>query len=269
LLLLAGRGEYLEKYYETATDLTRRGFDVYSFDWRGQGLSTRMLPNRQKGHVDTYDDYLDDLDFFVETIMLPGAKAPYVILAHSMGGHIALRYLERRADVFEKVVLTAPLIDLAMHPVLKTILRAYVWTSVKSGLGNRYVPGAGDSRHPGQVFENNKLTSDRARFESIGRLLAESPDLALGGVTHQWLLATFRSVDRLRQKDFAERIHIPMLIVAAGNDEIVSVKAQKAIRNRLPQCRLEILEKARHEILVEADEFRDLFWTAFDAFISN
>lgn len=269
MLLLAGRGEYLEKYHETATELTQRGFDVYSFDWRGQGLSSRMLANRQKGHVNTYDDYLNDLDFFVTTIMMPGAKAPFSILAHSMGGHIALRYLNRRPDIFEKVVLTAPLIDLAMPPVLKTILKAYVWVAVKVGLGNRYVPGAGDSRRPGQTFADNKLTSDRVRFENMRRLLKELPDLALGGVTHRWLLATFRSVGRLRKQDLAEKISIPVLIVAAGSDEIVSLKAQKALRNRLPQGRLETLLNARHEILVEADEFRDLFWRAFDSFISN
>jgi len=74
VLLLAGRGEYLEKYHETATDLIKRGFDVYSFDWRGQGLSSRMLPNRQKGFVRTYDDYLVDLDAFIQTIMLPSAS---------------------------------------------------------------------------------------------------------------------------------------------------------------------------------------------------
>ena len=32
VLLLAGRGEFLAKYCETATDLTGRGVDVYAFD---------------------------------------------------------------------------------------------------------------------------------------------------------------------------------------------------------------------------------------------
>ena len=62
------QGRISGKIQETAADLINRGFDVYSFDWRGQGLSSRMLPNRQKGFVKTYEDYLEDLDFFIQTI---------------------------------------------------------------------------------------------------------------------------------------------------------------------------------------------------------
>jgi len=54
VLLLSGRSEFLEKYFETVGELIQRGHDVYSFDWRGQGLSTRMLANRHKGFVRTY-----------------------------------------------------------------------------------------------------------------------------------------------------------------------------------------------------------------------
>ena len=49
VLLLNGRKEYLEKYHETICDLNDRGFAVVSFDWRGQGLSDRLLPDRNKG----------------------------------------------------------------------------------------------------------------------------------------------------------------------------------------------------------------------------
>jgi lysophospholipase len=269
VLLLSGRGEYLEKYQETAADLINRGFDVYSFDWRGQGLSTRMLANRQKGFVETYEDYLDDLDCFIQTIMMPGARAPYYLLAHSMGGHIGLRYLHDHPDMFKGAVLTAPLIDIAMPPAFKKVLRAYIRGATILGFGKQYVPGAGDHKQQRQRFQNNKLTSDRMRFERMNRQLTEMPDLALGGVTHQWLLATLRSVDRLREQGFAEKIETPVLIVAAGKDEIVSSKAQAVIQKRLPRCRLVNVENARHELLVETDEVRRLFWKVFDEFILN
>ena len=41
VLLLAGFSEFIEKYYETASDLHALGFAVIAFDWRGQGLSSR------------------------------------------------------------------------------------------------------------------------------------------------------------------------------------------------------------------------------------
>ncbi len=51
IILLSGRTEFMEKYTETIGILNQKGFDVYSFDWRGQGLSTRMLANMHKGFV--------------------------------------------------------------------------------------------------------------------------------------------------------------------------------------------------------------------------
>jgi len=267
VLLLTGRGEYLEKYVETVDDLTLRGYDVYSLDWRGQGLSSRMLSNRQKGFVHTYDDYLSDLTHFVETVIKSFARPPFKMLAHSMGAHVGLRYLHDNPGEFHSAVLTAPLIDVAMPNALKTILKAYVKMAVKLGLGERYVPGAGDCKPGERRFRKNHLTSDRLRFERVNRQVRETPALALGGVTHQWLLATFRSIDVISRKDFLEEIDLPVLIVAAGNDSIVSLQAQAAAQGRLSTCTLVELNCARHEILIEADPFRQKFWRAFDQFI--
>lgn len=267
VLLLAGRGEFLEKYHETATDLTGRGFDVYSFDWRGQGLSSRMLVNPQKGYVETYDDYLQDLNHFIQTNMTPNARPPYYLLAHSMGGHLGLRYLHDHCDLFKQTILTAPLIDIAMPLLLKTALKAYVRGAVALGFGAHYVPGAGDSNPQENIFENNKLTSDRRRFERTNRQLIETPGLALGGVTHKWLRATFLSIDRLLRTGFPEKMETPILMVAAGKDCVVSNKAQENLKTRLPHCQLAALENAKHEILVEADDIRERFWKIFDDFL--
>ena len=47
--ILQGRAEFIEKYFETITELRRRGFAVVAFDWRGQGLSGRALAERGQG----------------------------------------------------------------------------------------------------------------------------------------------------------------------------------------------------------------------------
>ena len=51
VVVLQGRAEFIEKYFETVRDLRARGFAVATFDWRGQGLSDRALSDRRKGHV--------------------------------------------------------------------------------------------------------------------------------------------------------------------------------------------------------------------------
>ena len=49
--VFGGRGEMIEKYFETVRDLRDRGFAVATIDWRGQGLSDRALSDPRKGHV--------------------------------------------------------------------------------------------------------------------------------------------------------------------------------------------------------------------------
>ena len=75
--ILPGRGEFIEKYSETISDLRRRGFTVAIFDWRGQGGSDRELANVRKGHVTDFREYDDDLHSFVKQVLLPDCPAPF------------------------------------------------------------------------------------------------------------------------------------------------------------------------------------------------
>jgi lysophospholipase len=68
VVVLQGRAEYIEKYFETVRDLRARGFAVATFDWRGQGLSDRALPDRQKGYVRNFSQYATDLEAFMAQI---------------------------------------------------------------------------------------------------------------------------------------------------------------------------------------------------------
>ena len=61
VLVLQGRAEFIEKYFETVRDLRARGFAVVTFDWRGKGLSDRALSNRHKGYVRSFSNYITDL----------------------------------------------------------------------------------------------------------------------------------------------------------------------------------------------------------------
>ena len=108
-----GRGEFIEKYFEVVADLRRRGFAVATMDWRGQGGSARMLSNRSKGYVRSFADYDQDLAHFMKEIVLPDCQPPYIALAHSMGGNILLRNASLPGSWFSRMVLSAPMIDIA------------------------------------------------------------------------------------------------------------------------------------------------------------
>jgi len=255
----------MEKHSETVAELTLRGFDVFSLDWRGQGGATRFLENPQKGYVARYEDYVRDLEVFYREAAL-AHRRPLVILGHSMGGHIALRFLHDHPDAVDGAVLVSPMIDIHTRPLPVPIVRLLVRLAISLGLERHYCIGSGDYV-PGQArFEKNSLTSDFARFMQEHLILEKSPDLALGGVTWAWLHATFRSIDILGQPGFAEGIRTPIRMVCAGGDSVVSVTAQKRISARLPDCRMTLIPGARHEILKEIDPIRGRFWQIFQTF---
>ncbi len=266
VLLLNGRSEFMEKYAETIGELNQRGFDVYSFDWRGQGLSTRMLANKHKGFIQNYNIYINDLEMFFTKIVQPKAIHPFIILAHSMGGHIALRFIHNHPDIQGRAILVSPMIDLFTSSLSRRFIRFITRVAIQSGSAHSYIIGSGDYLLKRKKFSGNRLTSDPERFMNDKKAIEKNPDLALGGVTYGWLSATFESIDILTEPGYADGINMPILIVSAGADKVVSIEAQKTICASIKDCRLIEISGARHEILMETDAIRSIFWDAFDRF---
>src|SRR5579872_7265056 len=70
-VLLNGQTEFIEKYFEVIDELRGRGFCVVTFDWRGQGGSDRLLPDRRKSHIDDFAAYDQDLDAVMRQVVNP------------------------------------------------------------------------------------------------------------------------------------------------------------------------------------------------------
>src|SRR3974390_3799236 len=110
--VFTGRGEQIEKYFETVRDLRDRGFAVAMIDWRGQGHSSRRLRDPRKGYVRNFADYEVDVEAFVQQVVLPDCPPPFFALAHSMGGAVMLRIAHAGKRWFDRMALSAPMIDL-------------------------------------------------------------------------------------------------------------------------------------------------------------
>ena len=61
VVILNGRADFVERYFETMGELQKRGYHVAGFDWRGQGGSQRLLKDGLRGHIRSYREYDDDL----------------------------------------------------------------------------------------------------------------------------------------------------------------------------------------------------------------
>jgi lysophospholipase len=269
--LFQGRGECIEKYFEVVADLRRRGFAVATLDWRGQGGSVRMLGNPHKGYVRSFADYDQDLFHFMKEIVLPDCQPPYIALAHSMGGHILLRNATLPGSWFSRMVLSAPMIDIARERLgaPRAVSRAYAEILASLGLGFMYAHNGRDRPLELEPFEGNALTSDRERYQRNRMVLEAAPSLGLGSPTVAWLRAALRSIARLTAPDYPLRVEVPLLLFAAGKDTIVSTRAIEEFALRLKVGTHLLLPQAHHEILQETDEVRQRFWAAFDAYLRD
>ncbi|WP_227419498.1 alpha/beta fold hydrolase [Roseitranquillus sediminis] len=264
ILLFTGRTEYVEKYGRAAAEFGARGYAVASVDWRGQGLSDRALTDVLTGHVADFADYQHDVDALVGMVREMGLPRPFHLVAHSMGGGIGLRSLHRRIDV-ASAVFSAPMWGIGMSPFARPLAWLMSWTARGLGHGHRYIPGTSAASYVGDApFDDNLLTTDREMFDYMQRQTATVPELQLGGPSMSWLLAALnetRSLRRLRPPD------VPTLAMIGTDEGIVDPDAVRDLMKRWPRGRLDVVEGARHEIMMERpDTRRRFFETACDHF---
>lgn len=113
VLIVHGLGEHSARYHDLAADLTAEGVSVFAPDLRGHGLS-----GGRRGDVPGFGHFLSDLDLVVGRVAGRGsAGEPLILLGHSMGGLIAIRYAQTRpAAHLAGLVLSAPQLALADPP---------------------------------------------------------------------------------------------------------------------------------------------------------
>lgn len=266
LLFLTGFSEFIEKHLETIADFQKRGFAVWTLDWRGQGLSERSLSNRDKGHIADFDRFLADIDIFLAEDVPHG---PLTLVGHSMGGHLALRLAHDRPARIARAVLVAPMIDLVLPPGTHGLAHLAAVGLSWVGFDEHYVPGGQDYGAWREQFEGNILTSDRQRFMRTAEQVHANRALGIGGPTYGWLTAAFRSIGEIRSYGYVEGVYAPTMIVGAGLDALVDTEAARALVRRLPHGRFVVIEEALHEILQERDDLRNRFWRAFDRFVEE
>jgi lysophospholipase len=265
VVVLHGRNEFIEKYFETVGDLRRRGFSVVAFDARGQGGSGRLLANKRKGHVRDFADYVNDFEAVMQEVVLPDCPPPYYVLAHSTGAMVALLSAERLRTQIERMVLTSPLVALP-YGAPRWVARLS-GVLMHLGLGEIFLPGSATMSMQVRPFTANEVTSDPDRYARALAVLEADPSLGLGAPTIGWLNAAMRASVRMAEPDFERAVPVPVLMMLAGSDTVVDNRAAEDLARRLKTTAYLRIPGARHEILMERNEFRDQFWVAFDAFI--
>ncbi len=254
IVLLTGRTEPVRKYAELIDDLTRAGYSVYAMDHRGQGASGRLLPNREKGHVQNFDDYVTDVHTFVTTVVKPDTNSRVFLLAQSMGGAVGLLTVDAHPEDFDAVVASSPMLEIDTGGFPAPIASTLGTAACSATDGTAYAVGSSDFKQETD-FSKSTVTSSPTRFEWKRVLYDESPELRIGGLTWRWLCESLAGSSYAEQ--LGRRSTTPTLIIQAGNDRIVKPGGQTRYCQPAPRCQLTRIDEAMHEHFAERDELRN------------
>ena len=265
LLFVNGRGDFIEKYLETYAHFQKAGWTVTTFDWRGQGGSRG--PGEEKGQA-SFDILVDDLTALIADWREAG-PGPHVALGHSMGGHLLLRTVIDRKPKLDAVILTAPMLEVNSKPIPIGIAPDIADTMYWLGFGNMPMWKTPPAMLEPGGRRNRNLTASPERYSDELHWWGLEPAYNTGPPTFGWMRAAFRSRAATFTPEKLRQVGLPILIIGAEKDRLVSAAAIREAAALLPNVELMMMPDAAHEILRDCDAVRDRALARIDAFLAG
>ena len=271
ILLINGHREFLEKYNEIIEEFQARGFNIYSYDHRGQGLSDRVLDDRVKSHNPDFGKLVSDIDEIIKGKIKPASLGhPFYIVAHSLGAHLTLRYMHDYPDVVDKALLLSPFTGFHDRSVFYVgFVKLFFAIMNLFGFGDEFAVGQAKNQ---QMIDHetamSKLTHDKDRYQFSQDAIDDNPDLFVGGMTYGGAAETVNSLNKLNENGYIEKIKTPVLYLLSEDEKVVSNDVTFALIEKMANAKAENIANARHEIYRETDEIRDQMWQNIDHFFS-
>ena len=265
VLLQQGHNEFIEKYFEVIDEFLKRGFNVISFDWRGQGLSGRIIKDKNKSYIESYDTHDQDLKYILNTIIKPHFQKPLIGVGHSMGGCLMLSAFYEHNNEFDLGILSCPMLGFKNEIFLKFL----------SSMGNflssseSYLIGSKPNMGKETPFNENQLTSDEFRYNRTLKMVRKNPNLRLWGVTNAFAKSVIKRLNIIRHSDLIKKIDIKLLVINSLNDEVVDSNKTLSTLKKLQNCQIKNFNNSKHEIFMEKDKERIKLWKYIDNFLSE
>lgn len=270
LVILPGKSEALEKYAEVVYDLNNGAlageFKYFLMDHRGQGSSGRMLFDTQKGHVDSFNNYVLDLKKFMDTAVHDEKCRDVRLLAHSLGAGIAVKFLQTYPGYFKRAALTSPMLKIQTVPYKYELARAIVLANMAMGKGKSYSVGQ-KPFDPTRDFESNSFTTSKARYSMAMDIFDEYPQSKLGGVTNRWLNEVMHSTFNIRMN--YKKIRIPIQIFHAGIETYSETSEMIRLCKEAVNCSRTFLPTSKHEVLMDRDVNRNVVLSELEKFLAH
>ncbi len=226
MVIVHGLAEHSGRYERTGDVFSEAGIDVSGQDLRGHGAS-----GGERGHVEHWRDFLDDVEDALRRARSTAGARSVVLLGHSFGGLISADYVTSGRPAPDLLVLSSPgLADRlpgwqhAMAPILARV-------SPRQTIANAWGPDA------------------LSRDPEVGRAVAADP-LCLDSSTVKLGAESF-----VTQKRVASSLHqlsIPTLVIHGAADPLVPMTASEALE-ALPGVERRVYPDLRHETMNEPE----------------
>ena len=232
VLLVHGYAEHSGRYQHVATRLAAAGYEVWSFDLRGHGRS----PGR-RCYISSFDEYLHDLQVFLDLVRKNTPGKPLFLLGHSMGGAIVTLYVLAKQPEVRGIVLSAPALKLSdnISPFLVTI----------SQIVGRLFP----------KLQTVKLDSSKiCRDPEVVKLYDADPLIYRGGTLARTGAEIVRATHRIQAR--MHEFTLPVLILHGSDDQIGDPAGSRQLHERAQSSdkTLKIYPGLYHEIMNEPEK---------------
>ncbi len=255
------------KYTETIYYFLKKGYSVFIMDHRGHGNSTREVDDLSLVHIDDFDYYVEDFAFFVKTVVKPIIKEKECILyAHSMGGAIGARVLQKYPNLFDKAILSSPMMEPSIgYPkiLIKIITRLMIFL----GKGKDYV----FTHHSYDgIRDYNKFSStSEVRFNSIFDKIQNNNRYQTYGGSFKWVQQSLNVTDQILKIKNLEKIKIPVLVFQAERDTLVEASGIYKFVNNVPSSKLIFVPKSKHELFSAKNKILIPYFNSIFKFINK
>ena len=262
LIFVNGFGENIVMYLELFYDLYLQGWSpIYTYDHRGQGLSDRILPDPHTGYVEDWSFYKEDLQTFIQLVLKDQEvdSQNLFLIAHSTGAAVAVDYFqnfpEQQKD-FNAAVLASPFFGLNSRgfPFAGVVFPAVIRLACLFRDCLNPLVGS-NSRHLKREVVQKRITSSADRYD----LFIQSSQMHSAGYvvpSLDWVLKAFRMNKRIMKRENTAKITLPILILQAQQDSVVSNRRQRKFCRRIENCSLKVID-GRHDHFIETDPIRD------------
>lgn len=268
IVISHGFTECIEKYMEIIYYFTREGYSVFIMEHRGHGRSGNLGANdKSQINVEKFDYYIKDLKCFIDNEVKIRKNKSLFLFAHSMGGTIGTMFIEKYPQYFSKVILSSPMLQIAIGKVPGVIARFVARLALIFGKGDDFI--LGNVPYDGTYDFFLASTSNESRYNYYYREIVGNNKIQRGGGSFRWLYESLNAIKYALKKGNIGRIKSKVLLFQAGNDGLVGYGGIKKFAKRCKTCKLIKFKNAKHELYLENNDILEEYLDSIFEFLEN